>query len=76
MVYCGFVILLMPIFAIGYQLDNSVNSVETTSLMHSYCNSLLLVAFIVLTMGWIYEYYILLMVLRRSLNKEHKIENS
>lgn len=73
LLYCFFVVLLIPILAFGENYDRK--SIGPTLFAHSYCMSSLLVALVFLSAGWIYEYYILLWLMSKKLKlkKDHTI---
>jgi len=72
LLYCIFVVLLIPILAMGYMLDYNGGQMGPTILTHSYCMSLLFVAFIVLTLGWLHDYYVLLKTLKKKVKEDEK----
>jgi len=73
--YCFLVILIIPVvYGLHYGIDTGDSG--PTALLQSYCMSLLLVAFIYLTVAWIYHYFVLISVLRAKLKVEYMIESN
>jgi len=68
--YSIFVVLLMPILAMGYMLDYNDGHMGPTILTHSFCMSLLFVAFLILTLGWLHDYYVLLKALKKCVKDD------
>jgi len=72
--YCFLVILIIPVvYGLNYGIDT--NDGGPTALLQSYCMSLVLVAFVYLTVAWFYHYYVMIMVLRGKLKKDYDIRH-